>query len=554
MNGFTRGTLAALTALAVGCGTASTEGAQSVAVAVSPATARIGVGRSASFSASVTGTVNTAVTWAVQGAGHGTVSSAGQYTAPSAAGTYTVVATSVADPTKSASATVTVTATAPTIAVTVSPKTASLSAGATLQLSATVTGSADTAVSWTVQEGAAGGAVSASGLYTAPSTAGIYHIRATAHADGVTTDTATLTVTQGGACVDVCPAPNGVTWNCQKRFMYGANWAWRDFGGDFGGLAAFNWGGVAKDATLFNNDMRTMKSQGMDVLRWWMFPRFYADGISYDANGTPSAMGGSVIADVQKALELAEQNDVYIMFTPFSFDGFKPDAPLANSGGKISRGIQPIVIDAARRKQLFDVVIVPIAKAVEASPYKKRMIAWDLMNEPEWAISGSDTYGDPAFGVSAGLNGVTFSQMETFLQEMTTAIRANSTALITVGQAAPKWPKAFSKLGLDFYTFHYYGWVYQWYPWTCFNPGTTLNLGKPVVAGEYPASGFDAIPGATACGGSVNLPARTGGQAAADFWQYGFAGGLPWAYNDAAFAWPVDVKSFADAHVCETKY
>lgn len=88
--------------------------AQAVAVAISPTTASVAVGRTAQFSATVSGSSNSAVTWSIQeGAAGGTISGAGLYTAPSAAGTYHVVATSQADATKSATATVVVTALAP---------------------------------------------------------------------------------------------------------------------------------------------------------------------------------------------------------------------------------------------------------------------------------------------------------------------------------------------------------------------------------------------------------------------------------------------------------
>ncbi len=79
-----------------------------VSVAISPASASLITGNTRQFTATVTGTSNTAVTWAVQESGGGTVSATGLYTAPGNAGTYRVRATSVADPTKSASATVTV--------------------------------------------------------------------------------------------------------------------------------------------------------------------------------------------------------------------------------------------------------------------------------------------------------------------------------------------------------------------------------------------------------------------------------------------------------------
>jgi len=84
-----------------------------VAVAVTPGSATVSVGASQQFTANVTGTSNTAVTWAVQEANGGTIDSAGTYTAPMKAGSFHVVATSQADASKSSSVGVAVTAPAP---------------------------------------------------------------------------------------------------------------------------------------------------------------------------------------------------------------------------------------------------------------------------------------------------------------------------------------------------------------------------------------------------------------------------------------------------------
>ncbi len=80
-----------------------------VTVAVSPATASLAAGQAQQFTATVSGTSNTAVTWTLDPADSGTVSSSGLYKAPAViAGRppARVIATSVADNAKSASATV----------------------------------------------------------------------------------------------------------------------------------------------------------------------------------------------------------------------------------------------------------------------------------------------------------------------------------------------------------------------------------------------------------------------------------------------------------------
>jgi hypothetical protein len=98
-----------------GCGSGGGAGTQIVAVNISPVRAAVvAVTQTVQFKATVTGDPTNSVTWSVDGvaggnASVGTISTAGLYTPPAAAGAHTVRATSTVDTTKSASATVAVT-------------------------------------------------------------------------------------------------------------------------------------------------------------------------------------------------------------------------------------------------------------------------------------------------------------------------------------------------------------------------------------------------------------------------------------------------------------
>ena len=176
-----------------------------VSVTVSPSTVQLPVLGHQQFTATVTGSSNTSVTWRIAGgcigAACGTISASGVYTAPPAVPSpaqVSVTATSVADPTKSASATVTV---VPPVSVTVSPTTAMLLTGSKQQFAATITGSSNTTVSWSVAgsgcSGASCGTISASGLYTAPSavpTPPQVSVTATSVADPTKSATASVTI------------------------------------------------------------------------------------------------------------------------------------------------------------------------------------------------------------------------------------------------------------------------------------------------------------------------------------------------------------------------
>jgi hypothetical protein len=361
--------------------------------------------------------------------------------------------------------------------------------------------------------------------------------------DGGSTDSSTLDLSTPVVCSDSCLQPGGVTWGCVTRFVYGTNWAWRDFAADFGGISAWGQKGVSADAATVGSSLAAMKAAGASVIRWWMFPRFLSDSIQWGSDGAPSGIGGTLVADIDKALELAQENDVYIMLTPFSFDNFKPTATEA---GIYSRSIKPMVTDATLRQELLQNLMVPVAQAVEASPYKQRMIAWDMINEPEWAMTGSDLYGGADFTPSNGCDPVTHQEMETFLNELAVVLRSNNRALRTVGSAAIKWAPAWTHINMEFYQLHYYDWIYEWFPYQSVTLASVGLTDKPVVMGEFPINGLSAVN---------TSPARTAFEFVSDLWSDGYAGALAWAYNDSAFPWdPAALTPFHEQHSCETTY
>ena len=155
--------------------------ATAVLLSISPSSASVPTASVDTFTATVTGISNTAVAWSLTGPGCSgascgtlaTSSVTAVYTAPDVApspANIKVIATSMADASKAASADVTI---MPVVVVKVTPASTSVLTGATLQLNASVVGTSNTAVTWSVQgagcTGSACGTVDSAGLYTAPS-------------------------------------------------------------------------------------------------------------------------------------------------------------------------------------------------------------------------------------------------------------------------------------------------------------------------------------------------------------------------------------------------
>ncbi len=244
-----------------------------VTVAVSPASASVTLATSQAFSATVSGTANTAVLWSVNGVADGnatlgTVSSSGTYTAPAAmpaSATVAIAATSVAVPSVSGQATATLVP--PPIAVAVVPASATVRLGQFQAFAAAVSGTANTAVSWSVNGIAGGnatvGTIDAFGNYTAPAampSPTTVAVRATSAASAAAT---------GQAVVALAPAPFPQVWLAGARFLDQSS-----FGPNPASLARVQQLGIQayldEQFSLPENPIPVPSDNSMGPLRNWM--------------------------------------------------------------------------------------------------------------------------------------------------------------------------------------------------------------------------------------------------------------------------------------------
>jgi hypothetical protein len=162
-----------------------------ISVTVTPNSVTVLRDATQAFTAKVTGTTNTAVTWSVEESSGGTIDSAGLYTPPqNGAGTFHVIATSQANSAAAGAAVVIL----PMPQVTIDPVAVTLRPGGRRTFAATVSGLTNTAVNFTIQE-SAGGLIDSAGLYTAPTAGGFYNVVATSIEETTVTASATVTVT-----------------------------------------------------------------------------------------------------------------------------------------------------------------------------------------------------------------------------------------------------------------------------------------------------------------------------------------------------------------------
>ncbi|MGA2534315.1 MAG: hypothetical protein ABSG19_14915 [Candidatus Aminicenantales bacterium] len=175
-------------------------------VTITPKTATLSTGATQQFSATISGTTDQTVSWRVNGTpggdlSHGFISQGAVYIAPVTVPNPSVVsvtAVSFADPTKSGTARVTIQArSGVSVAITGSGAPVTVPTYGSYAFTATVTGTANTAVTWQVNGVTGGsattGTISSLGLYSAPHSV---PVSTAPNNDGQTTDVVVTAVSQ----------------------------------------------------------------------------------------------------------------------------------------------------------------------------------------------------------------------------------------------------------------------------------------------------------------------------------------------------------------------
>jgi hypothetical protein len=180
---------------------------------------------------------------------------------------------------------------------------------------------------------------------------------------------------------------------------------------------------------------------GVDVVRWFALCDLRA-GVVFDASGRPVRLDERVIPDFEAALDIVAQYGIGVIVSLFDFH-MVGSAERAN--GVQLRGRSRLLTDRAAREATVERIVTPLVERFGAD---WRVLAWEVINEPEWVTAG---YGKPILGNSVGRQA-----MRAFIGDVAAAVHASAQQPVTVGSASARWIDLVQGLGLDFYQVHWY--------------------------------------------------------------------------------------------------
>jgi len=292
-------------------------------------------------------------------------------------------------------------------------------------------------------------------------------------------------------------AGSRIPWVGGSWYLFGANYPWLNYGNDFGSNA-FGTYGVSNSTTnaTIDADFAAMAAEGIHTVRWFVFTDGRA-GITFGSD--------FVFPDLDAAVALAKKHNLYLDLVLLDF-GWMFNA--TSSGGVQLGGHAGVINTAAGQQALINNVFVPVFKRYANTP---QIISWEVMNEPEWAITEDGSVNGAISQPSSLVN------FQNFTKSVANAVHANSASYVTVGEASLKWAAQWVGLGLDFYQIHFYDWMQPFAISNLYGPTyASLGLDLPVVVGEYPAA---------------NSSTATYQQYLDTWFNNGYAGAWSWSYK-----------------------
>jgi hypothetical protein len=255
--------------------------------------------------------------------------------------------------------------------------------------------------------------------------------------------------------------------------MLGVNLPWVRYG-EFGANAWQPAGGLSRrdDLDALATMLGEFRALGVQALRWFVLCDGRA-GIRFGRDGEPMGPDDSLYRDFDAALALIRRAGLQLV--PVLFD-FTWCAPQKVVNGVQTGGRRQLLARAADRAALIEAVVDPLLARYSGEP---SIIAWDVMNEPEWATRRVGTY--------VPWHGLSISTMREWLGALVRTVHSRTRHWATIGSASAHWLWLVQGLGLDVYQTHWYDHLERRAPLATALASTTLDA--PAWLGECPTRG-----------------------------------------------------------------
>jgi hypothetical protein len=249
----------------------------------------------------------------------------------------------------------------------------------------------------------------------------------------------------------------------------GANLPWIAYGNDVGSNAWHPTGGLSAQPAaleLLDRTFSSLDRDGVSLVRVFLMCDLRS-GVRFDDDGVPAGLDDEVFPDIDAMVASARRHNVELMPVLLDFHLCKPARFV--SGVQLG-GRARLIGDPDARLALVDLVLRPI---VERYGDEAAIVAWDIMNEPEWclAMPGADRVASA-------------DSLQAFLGQCVGCVREFARQPVTIGCAGTARLDLVRPLGLDFYQIHWY----EHFGWEALErPVASFGLDdRPVVLGEFP--------------------------------------------------------------------
>lgn len=310
-------------------------------------------------------------------------------------------------------------------------------------------------------------------------------------------------------------------FNGKKIFFSGTNLAWADYNSDVGDSPL--------DENAWRKAVEGTRAAGGNAIRWWLFNNMSQSPAIDQTTHLVSGLKASTIANMKKALDIAEEYGVMVSMCLFSHNLMEPN----------QWGIYDEKLDFTANQNLFtdegtkafiDNALIPVIKSIGNH---NALMTWEVFNEPEGMTS-----------VGWTTKKLDKAVLQKFTNKVAAAIHTtNPELLVSTGSVNIQYQEWWNDANLvaaggeangtlDFFQTHYYPYYQNDAVSPFVNTAAEMQVkykydAKPMIIGEFPASGWSGDTYTASMAAKTQVSTVDAYKFA---YESGYAGALAWQY------------------------